>query len=195
MLQGFSFTFVVAIFSTLTFALIPALQVTRSNVTSRSRKENSRTQSGRRSHHLRRLLVIAQVAFVVCLLSRGRWFIDQELLLMLRSNQSQASIPSTRSSLKLILPKAKYPEPEKHRQFFEQILPKLAALPEWKPPARAFPMPFSNNDSGSAFCDCRTATGNLPDKTFVASHLTIYARVFSSNGDAGVEGKRVFKFP
>jgi putative ABC transport system permease protein len=51
----------------------------------------------------------------------------------------------------LILPKARYPEPEKHRQFFEQILPKLAALPGVEAAGAAFPMPFSNNSWGDTF--------------------------------------------
>jgi putative ABC transport system permease protein len=72
----------------------------------------------------------------------------------------------------LILPKAKYPEPEKHRQFFEQILPELAALPGVEAAGAAFPMPFSNNDTGSIF----SIVGQSPrpsGQELEASHLTI----------------------
>jgi putative ABC transport system permease protein len=72
----------------------------------------------------------------------------------------------------LILPKAKYPDPEKHRQFFEQVLPKLAALPGVEAAGAAFPMPFSNNDSGSTF----SIVGQPPrpsGQELEASHLTI----------------------
>src|SRR6185437_2862456 len=64
----FTFTLFVAIFSTLLFALVPALQVTRPNV-SESLREGDRGAIGAESHHLRRLLVIAQVALTLLLLA------------------------------------------------------------------------------------------------------------------------------
>jgi len=64
----FSFTFVAAIFSTVVFALIPALQVTRPNV-NESLQEGNRGAVGPGSHRLRRLLVIAQVALSLLLLA------------------------------------------------------------------------------------------------------------------------------
>jgi putative ABC transport system permease protein len=64
----FSFTFIAAIFSTLVFALVPALQVTRPNV-NESLQEGNRGAVGPGSHRLRRLLVIAQVALSLLLLA------------------------------------------------------------------------------------------------------------------------------
>jgi len=64
----FLFTFVAAIFSTLVFALIPALQLTRPNI-SESLQAGSRGAVGPESHHLRRILVVAQVALSLLLLA------------------------------------------------------------------------------------------------------------------------------
>jgi putative ABC transport system permease protein len=90
----------------------------------------------------------------------------------------------------LILPKAKYPEPEKHRQFFEQIMSKLAALPGVEAAGAAFPMPFSNNDSSSAF----SIVGRPPQppgQELEGSHLTITPDYFRAMGTPLLSG-RVF---
>jgi putative ABC transport system permease protein len=164
----FLFTFVAAIFSTLVFALIPALQLTRPNI-SESLQAGSRGAVGPESHHLRRILVIAQVALSLLLLAGAGLLI--KTFANLRATRPGFD-PSHAAVVQLILPKAKYPEPEKHRQFFEQMLPKLAALPGVEAAGGAFPMPFSGNDTGSTF----SIAGQPPraaGQELVASHLTI----------------------
>ena len=169
----FLFTFVAAIFSTLVFALIPALQLTRPNI-SKSLQAGSRGAVGPESHHLRRILVVAQVALSLLLLAGAG------LLIKTFANLNATNPgfdPSHAAVVQLILPKAKYPEPEKHRQFFDQILPKLAVLPGVEAAGGAFPMPFSGNDAGSAF----SIAGQPPrpaGQELVASHLTITSDYF-----------------
>jgi putative ABC transport system permease protein len=164
----FLFTFVAAIFSTLVFALIPALQLTQPNI-SESLQAGSRGAVGPESHHLRRILVVAQVALSLLLLAGAGLLI--KTFANLRATKPGFD-PSHAAVVQLILPKAKYPEPEKHRQFFDQILPKLAVLPGVEAAGGAFPMPFSGNDAGSAF----SIAGQPPrpaGQELVASHLTI----------------------
>src|SRR4030095_7452724 len=62
------FTLLVAVVSTLLFALVPALQVTRPNV-SAALQEGNRGGAGRESHRPRGFLVIAQVALSLLLLA------------------------------------------------------------------------------------------------------------------------------
>src|SRR5882762_785006 len=182
----FSFTFAAAIFSTLLFALVPALQVTRPNV-SESLQEGNRGAVGPESHHLRRLLVVAQVALSLLLLAGAGLLI-----------KSFANLRATKPGFDpqhaivggLILPKAKYPEPEKHRQFFEQILPKLAALPGVEAAGAAFPMPFSNNDWGSTFSIVGQPP-RPPGQELEASHLNITPDYFRAMGTPLLRG-RVF---
>jgi putative ABC transport system permease protein len=169
----FLFTFVAAIFSTLVFALIPALQLTRPNI-SKSLQAGSRSAVGPESHHLRRILVVAQVALSLLLLAGAGLLI--KTFANLRATKPGFD-PSHAAVVQLILPKAKYPEPEKHRQFFDQILPKLAVLPGVEAAGGAFPMPFSGNDAGSAF----SIAGQPPrpaGQELVASHLTITSDYF-----------------
>jgi len=164
----FSFTFVVTILSTLVFALIPALQLTRPNV-NESLQSGSRGAVGPESHYLRRLLIITQVALSLLLLAGAGLLI--KTFANLRATKPGFD-PSNAFVADLILPKAKYPDPEKHRQFFEQTLPKLAALPGVEAAGAAFPMPFSGNDTGSTF----SIAGQPPrpaGQELIASNLTI----------------------
>jgi putative ABC transport system permease protein len=162
------FTLSAAIVSTLLFALVPALQVSRPNV-NQSLQEGNRGAVGPESHRLRALLVVAQVALSMLLLTGAGLLI-----------KSFANLRATRPGFDplhalvagLILPKAKYPDPEKHRQFFEQVLPKLAALPGVEAAGAAFPMPFSNNDSASTFSIVGQPP-RPPGQELEASHLTI----------------------
>jgi putative ABC transport system permease protein len=164
----FVFTFATAIFSTLLFALVPALQVTRPNL-NESLQEGSRGAVGPESHHLRRLLVIAQVALSLLLLAGAGLLIKS--FANLRATKPGFD-PQHALVADLILPKAKYPEPEQHRQFFEQVLPKLAALPGVEAAGAAFPMPFSGNDTGSTFAIVGQPP-RPPGQELEASDLTI----------------------
>ncbi len=182
----FSFTFAVAIFGTLLFALVPALQVTRPNV-NESLQEGNRGAVGPESHHLRRLLVIAQVALSLLLLAGAGLLIKS--FANLRATKPGFD-PQHAIVAELILPKAKYPEPEKHRQFFEQILPKLGALPGVEAAGAAFPMPFSNNDWGSIFSIVGQPP-RPPGQELEASHLTVTPDYFRAMATPVLRG-RVF---
>ena len=180
------FTLGAAVFSTLLFALVPALQVSSPNV-NESLQEGNRGAVGPESHRLRALLVVAQVALSMLLLTGAGLLIKS--FANLRATRPGFD-PSHALVAGLILPKAKYPDPEKHRQFFEQVLPKLAALPGVEAAGAAFPMPFSNNDSGSTF----SIVGQSPrpsGQELEASHLTITPDYFRAMRTPVLRG-RVF---
>ena len=182
----FAFTLIAAIFSTLVFALIPALQVTRPNL-NESLQEGNRGPVGPESHYLRRLLIVAQVALSLLLLAGAGLLIKS--FANLRATKPGFD-PSHALVANLILPKAKYPDPEKHRQFFEQILPKLAVLPGVEAAGAAFPMPFSNNDWGSTFSIVGQPP-RPPGQELEASHLTVTPDYFRAMGTPLLRG-RVF---
>ena len=169
------FTLFVAVGSTLLFALIPALQVTRPNV-NESLQEGNRGAVGPESHRLRALLVISQVAFSLLLLAGAG--------LLIKSFANLRTIkpgfePSHAVTLQLVMPKVKYPDAAQHRQFFEQVMPKLAVLPGVEAAGAAEPMPFSGNDRGTTFVIAGQppiAQGNHP----WASHLIITPEYFKA---------------
>ncbi|MEO7168131.1 MAG: FtsX-like permease family protein, partial [Chthoniobacterales bacterium] len=159
--------------STLLFALVPALQVTRPNV-SASLQEGVRGGTGAESQRLRGLLVVTQVALSLLLLAGAGLLIKS--FANLRATDPGFD-PSRVLTAELILPGAKYPEPEEQRQFFERFLPQLAALPGVESIGGASPLPFSESDSAHSFWIAGRpdpGPGNRPD----ASNLRVVGDYF-----------------
>jgi putative ABC transport system permease protein len=167
------FTLGAAVLSTLLFALVPALQVSRPNV-NESLQEGNRGAVGPESHRLRALLVIAQVALSMLLLAGAG-------LLIKSFGNLRTTNPGFEASrvvmIDLSLPRTKYSDPVKQREFFERLDSKLRSLPGVEAAGGAMPLPFSNNDRASSFWIAGQpdpGQGNHPN----ASHLTINGDYF-----------------
>jgi putative ABC transport system permease protein len=162
------FTLGTAVVSTLLFALVPALQVSRPNV-SDALQEGSRGGVGVESQRLRRLFVIAQVALSMLLLAGAGLLIKS--FDNLRST-NPGFYPSRVWTVDLALSRATYSEQEKQRQFYDRLLPKLQTLPGVESAGGANPLAFSGNDRASSF-----AVAGQPDPGpghhQNASHLSV----------------------
>ena len=168
-----AFTFVVALVSTLLFALVPALQVTRPNVNA-ALQEGNRGGAGPESHRLRGVLVVTQVALSLLLLAGAGLLIKS--FANLRATDPGFD-PTRVLTADFVLPRGKYSEPEQQRQFFERFLPQLAALPGVESLGGASPLPFSDSDSANSFWIAGRpdpGPGNHPD----ASNLTVAGDYF-----------------
>jgi putative ABC transport system permease protein len=168
-----AFTFVVALVSTLLFALVPALQVTRPNVNA-ALQEGNRGGAGPESHRLRGVLVVTQVALSLLLLAGAGLLIKS--FANLRATDPGFD-PTRVLTADFVLPRGKYPEPEQQRQFFERFLPQLAALPGVESLGGGSPLPFSDSDSANSFWIAGRpdpGPGNHPD----ASNLTVAGDYF-----------------
>ena len=167
------FTLIVAVASTLLFALVPALQVTRPDVNA-ALQEGNRGGARPESHRLRGVLVIAQVALSLLLLAGAGLLIKSFANL----NATDPGLDPTRVlTADFVLPRGKYPEPDQQRQFFQRFLPQLAALPGIESIGAAAPLPFSDNDSANSFWIAGRpdpGPGNHPD----ASNLTVAGEYF-----------------
>jgi len=169
------FTLAVAVFSSLLFALLPALQVSRPNL-NESLQEGDRGAAGPESHRLRALLVVAQVAFSVLLLAGAGLLIKS--FANLRATNPGFD-PARVTMIDLSLPRTKYSDPIKQREFFTRLEPKLRALPGVDAAGGAMPLAFSNNDRASSFWIAGRpdpGIGNHPN----ASHLKVYGDYFRS---------------
>ena len=169
-----AFTFGLAILSTLVFGLVPALQVSRTNVNESLQQGSKGSTGGLHGGRTRAFLVVSQVSLSLLLLAGAGLLIKS--FFNLRSTDPGFE-PSRLLVLDQILPRTTYPEPDQQRRFFGQLLPKLAVLPGVEAVGGANPLPFSGNDSNSSFTIAGQppiAPGNHPD----ASHLIVVPGYF-----------------
>jgi putative ABC transport system permease protein len=168
-----AFTILATLVSTLLFALVPALQLSRPSV-SEALQEGNRGGASPESKRLRQLLVVSQVALSMLLLAGAA--------LLIKSFQNLRTTnpgfePSRVLTVDTVLPRATYSDPQKQRQFFDQLLPKVEALPGIEAAGGAMPLPFSGNDRASSFWISGRpdpGQGNHPD----ASHLVVIGDYF-----------------
>lgn len=120
-----AFTLGLSVLSALLFGLFPALATARLNL-NKQLNEGRSASEGVRSHRLGNALVVTEVALSLMLLTATG--------LLLRSfARLQAIEPGFESSnvltLRMSLPRARYANPDATTRFYEQVLPKMEALP------------------------------------------------------------------
>ena len=172
----FVFTLGAALLSTLVFGLVPALQVSRSNVTESLQQGSKGSTGGLHTNRMRALLVVSQVSLSLLLLAGAGLLIKSFFNL-------RATNPGFDASRVLVMdqvvPRARYSEEDKQLRFYEQLLPKLAALPGVEALGGVNPLPFSGNQRGSTFFVAGQPplpVGNWPG----ASHLTVAPEYFNA---------------
>lgn len=125
-LHVLGFTLAVTTASALVFGLAPALQISISNLSQPLKESGNRSSEGVKQRRLRTLLVIGEIALAMVLLA-GAGVVLQGLLRVLRVDPGFA--PDRLVSMRLILPKNKYPSPEKQQAFFGELLKEVNSLP------------------------------------------------------------------
>jgi putative ABC transport system permease protein len=136
------FTVAIAIVTGILFGLVPAFSATRG--LSNTLKESGRGAVGARGgHRVRGVLVVAELALAVMLLAGAG--------LLLRSFMKlQAVDPGFRIdralTFDLTLPDARYREDERRIAFFDQLLPRLRALPGAQAASAVMGLPLSGLD-------------------------------------------------
>src|SRR5204862_4394013 len=164
-----AFTFAIAIFSTLLFGLVPAIQVSRGNLTDVLQQGAKGSTGGLQGTRVRAFLVVAQVSLSLLLLA-GAGLLIRSFFNLQATNVGFD--PTRLLVLDEALPRATYSEEQKQRAFYQQVLPSLAALPGLEAVGGVNPAPFSDNDHGSSFRmenEPERGPGTHPD----ASHVIV----------------------
>ncbi len=141
--QVLSFTFALSLLVGIIFGLIPALQASRPDL-NQSLKEGSPRASGG-SGRTRSVPVVCQIALSLVLLIGAGLMIKSFLRLQQVDPGFQTENVLT---AKIILPKSKYYRPSIQRQFYEEVLRRIEALPGVVAACITKGLPLSEDDYG-----------------------------------------------
>lgn len=141
-LHVLGFTLAVTVASALVFGVVPALQVSRSNLSQPLKESSNRGSEGVKQRRLRTLLVIGEIALAMVLLA-GAGVVLQGLLGVSRVDPGFA--PDRLVSIRLNLPKNKYPSPVRQQAFFGELLNEVKSLPGVKSAALISNAPFRHD--------------------------------------------------
>jgi predicted permease len=164
-----AFTALASVATGIIFGLAPAVQATRPDLVPALKNEALSGRSGGRSR-LRSALVVAQVAISVVLLA-GAGLLTRSAIAAARANPGFT--PDGLALATLDLQMLRYP-PDRGRQFYDQALERVRALPGVTSAAIVERLPFSTNiHTANVFVDGRTyapdSHGDSIDSTRVSA--------------------------
>ena len=141
-------TFALSMLTGIIFGLLPALQVSKPDLTTALKEEGRGTTGSSRHHRVRSLLVVAELAVSFVLLVGAGLFMRSFLQLRDVNPGFDAEKVLT---MMIALPETKYAKPEQQALFFQQLLARLGTLPGVEAVGAVDPLPLSGNSSGSSF--------------------------------------------
>ncbi len=142
------FTLVVSLVAGFLFGLAPALHAATPNLQS-TLKEGGRGATGDRgSHAIRRMLVVAEVALALTLLTGAGLLIKSFARLQ---GVDPGFVPERLLTFNLALPEARYPSDTQQVAFFDRVLPALRAVPGVQAAGATQVMPFGGSWSTASF--------------------------------------------
>jgi putative ABC transport system permease protein len=122
------FAFLVAVcFATgIIFGIVPALQVSKTNLNEILKESGRGNAGGRRARWMASSMVVVELALTIVLLAGAGLMIRSFMKLY----SMDIGVDTTRMlTMRLALPDKKYPTADKRRLFYEALLPHLAAIP------------------------------------------------------------------
>jgi putative ABC transport system permease protein len=146
--QVLGFTLLVSLLTGLIFGLVPALEASRPDLNETLKEGGKGAGSGTRSHRVRDVFVVVEVALaLVLLISAG---------LMIKSFLKLQSVnPGFNSqnllTVKLLLPGSKYGEDHQRVAFFRQLLSRIESLPGVRSAGAVSFLPFTSLGSATSF--------------------------------------------
>jgi predicted permease len=134
-----SFTLAITLLCGLVFGLAPAREHSRLDLNSTLKEASGQASGSKRSAQLRRIFVGAEIALAVVVLISTTLLV-KSFLISVRS--SPGYNPANVMVAQLALPKTKYAEDSRLRNFSEDVLARIRALPEVDSVGAASSVPF-----------------------------------------------------
>ncbi len=141
------FTFALTLLTGIVFGLVPALEAARFDLNDSLKEGGKNLGGGSRSHRLRNLFVVTQVALALVLLVGAGLFLKS--LSRLRSVDPGFNAGSL-LTMRVNLPVRKYDSDQKLMNFFEQALQQVRALPGVEAAGAINTLPFDGPHSGTS---------------------------------------------
>ncbi len=135
------------------FGIIPGLAGAKPELTEALKEGGRGSTEGRRRNRLRNILVIAEVALALVLLTSAGLLMKSFVRLQ---NVSPGFDPQNVMTMEISLPKLKYNSNEAAVRFTDEAERRIAALPGVEAAAFTAILPLSGTNSDSSFCDRRT---------------------------------------
>src|SRR5499426_270762 len=146
--RAIGFTLAVTLVTGLLFGLAPAWQSAKPDLNESLKEGGGKGAGSGGRHHLRGLLVVGEIAVALVLLVGAGLMVKS--LYRLQGVEPGFN-PSHALTMRLALPEAKYPEPQRQRNFFDQLLNRIAALPGVKAAGAINFLPLSGTGNQRSF--------------------------------------------
>jgi putative ABC transport system permease protein len=181
-----AFTLLLSLLTALLFGLAPAAHASNPNLNETLKDAGHSASGSARRHHIRNLLVISEVALAMVLLV-GAGLTFRSMRAMRTANPGFN--PHNLLTMMLTLSDKRYPDAAKRATFFDQLLPKLAALPGVQAVGLTNQLPISDDDSHFGFViEGRHKKVNKNDFD-IASFRSINPAFFSAMGMRMLRGR------
>ncbi len=192
--QVLIFTFLLSTLSGVLFGLLPAFQISRTDVQTSLRETTRSATAGLKGSRVRQLLVISEIALAVVLVIGAGLMIKS---LHQLKNVSPGFSPQNVLLIPLDLPHARYARTEDAAQFHEQLLQRIMSIPSVRSAAVSVYAPLLNMHSdwyfeieGRTDEEGSTAFYNLvsPDYFKTLEIPLLKGRLFSKQDQERAEG-------
>jgi putative ABC transport system permease protein len=142
------FTLSVSLLTGLVFGLAPAIEATHSNLNETLKEGGKAAVSGRRSHRLRNLFVIAEIAMALVLLIGSGLLVKSFVKLQA---VSPGFNPDHLLTVRLRLPYKTYPDADQHVRFFRDALARVRQIPGVRSASAVSFLPFAGPGAATGF--------------------------------------------
>jgi predicted permease len=138
-----AFSFAISILTGLIFGILPAVQISRADPQDALKENGRRTTGDRKKQRARDLLVVAEVALSLVLLTGAGLTIKSFNKL---ANSSAGLDPANALTMLISLPETKYKTAEQRMTFGDRVLTKVQALPGVAHAGFIAPLPLGGSD-------------------------------------------------
>jgi putative ABC transport system permease protein len=143
-----AFTLLISLLTVLLCGLVPAWQTSRISLVTALKDGSAGASDGAGRHRLRNLLVVAEVALALVLLTGAGLLVRSFIRLQTVPTGFQ---PEHLTAVTINLPRASYPDQQQRLGFTERLMPKLAALPLLQSVAFSDNLPLDTGRQGTSF--------------------------------------------